>query len=288
MSPPPSSRATVTADGGVLTIHLPPSGFARSWWRVLVCVALLVGVTAMASACASFLLRADGWVERCFCVAVLGLCVFGYRPIVLLVTRYHLAAGVVRGTVVAGSGRLYVHERRVLRACEHVWDVGAIVCLDEEDGALCVLSDGRLTPMFAGRDPLELCWLAQTLRSHLHVGADPTGGPDEIVVSVHLPGWSLRRGFLLLEQGRIRLRPRFQPLDGLVLRAGSHTGRGFSLTAGTLGVEPDDVRWGIAEGGQAVLRIWLRVPEEDEPLALELSSDRPGDLREGMARFWMG
>ena len=60
----------------------------------------------------------------------------------------------------------------------------------------------------------------------------------------------------------------------------------ISLTAGTLGVEPDDVRWGIAEGGQAVLRIWLRIPEEAEPVALELYCDQPDDLRAGMARFW--
>ena len=283
---PASSRATVTADGDALTVYLPPGGFARSWSQGLVCLALVLGVTALASASVSFLLRADGWVDRVVWVMVLGLCMLIIRPIVLLVTGYHVATGLGRGTVVAGAGRLYVHERPVFRACEHVWDVGAIDCLDEEEGALCVLSGGRLVPMFAGRDPLELRWLAQRLRSHLQVGADPRGMPGEIVVSFHLPGWSLRRGFLLLEPGRIRLRPRFQPLEGLVLRPGSHVGGVFSLTAGTLGVEPDDVRWGIAEGGQAVLRIWLHVPEEADPLALELSCDQPGDLRAGMARFW--
>ena len=286
---PASSRATLTADGDALTVHLPPGGFARTWSQGLVCLALLVGVTALAGTGVSFLLRADGWVDRVVWAAVLGLCMLVIRPIVLLVSGHHLATGVGRGTVVAGAGRLYVHERPVLRAREHLWDVGAIDCLDEEEGALCVLSGGRLVPMFAGRDPDELRWLAEVLRLHLHVGADPRGFPGEIVVSFHLPQWpTCRRGFLMLEPGRIRLRPRFRPLEGLILRPGTHTGgpTRFSLTAGTLGVEPDDVRWGIAEGGQAVLRIRLHVPEEVEPLALELSCDRPGDLRAGMARFW--
>ena len=175
----------------------------------------------------------------------------------------------------------------LLRAREHIWDVGEIVCLDEEEGALCVLSRGRLEPLFAGRELAELRWLAETLRVHLHVSADPPGTPGEIAVGFHLPGWpTTRRGFLLLEPGRIRLRPRFRPLEGLVLRPGSHNGGVFSLTAGTLGVEPDDIRWGIAEGGQAVLRIWLRAPEETEPIALELSCDLPSELRAGVARFW--
>ena len=288
MSPtqPASSRATLTPDGDALTVYLPPSGFARSWSQGLVCLALIVGITVLASASVSFLLRADGWVDRVVWGAVLGLCVLVIRPIVLLVTGYHLASGLGRGTLVVRAGRLYVHERRVLRAREHVWDVGEIACLDEEEGALCVLSGGRLEPLFAGRDPLELRWLAQTLRLHLHVSADPPGMPGEILVSFQLSGCSLRRGFLILEPGRIRLRPRFQPLEGLVLRPGAHAGGVFSMTAGTLGVEPDDVRWGIAEGGQAVLRIWLHVPEEADPLALELSCDQPGDLRAGLARFW--
>lgn len=288
MSPtqPASSRATLTADGDALTVYLPPSGFARSWSQGLVYLALLVGITALASASVSFLMRADGWVDLVVWGAVLGLCMLVIRPIVLLVTGYHLASGLGRGTIVVRAGRLYVHERRVLRAREHVWDVGEIACLDEEEGALCVLSGGRLVPLFAGRDPLELRWLAQTLRLHLHVSADPPGMPGEILVSFRLPGCSLKGGFLILEPGRIRLRPRFQPLEGLVLRPGAHAGGMFSLTAGTMGVEPDDVRWGIAEGGQAVLRIRLHVPEEADPLALELSCDQPGELRAGMARFW--
>lgn len=292
---PPTSNAHVEPARDGLTIVLTPIGPARWWQDWLVSLTLAGGLTTFASLAVVQLTRAEGWVDWLTWLTGLGLCLLVLRPVCLLVSQRLLERSLSRGTFVVEGRRLYLHRRVLFRGNERVWDEGSIVALDEEEGGLCILQPGLLETFFQGRDVEELRWLASLLRDALEVPADPPRLEGEIAVGYRLPAWPReRRGFVHVLPGEIRLRPRFVLALGLVIRPAGAVRENWtgvlldSLGAGSLAVQPEDVRWGIAEGGDQVLRIWLHEQEAGEPVPLEIITEEVEPLRRGLVRFWEG
>jgi hypothetical protein len=117
------------------------------------------------------------------------------------------------------------------------------------------------------------------------VPANPPGLDDELPVLYRLPDWpEPRPGFVLVEPGLFRLRPRFSVTTGLVLRPAGAARLVDRFGIGSLAVGPDDFRWGVADG-QEVLRVWPRDGEAGEPWPLEITSPEVEELRARLGRF---
>jgi hypothetical protein len=286
MERPATSRAVAAPNGDGVTITLPPQGVRRFWrlWcgyvGVILCQTLLAGLLAAKTA------LAGGWPGRLLWGGALAAGVALLRFPTAKLTRIVFDFSLGQGTLKASRRRLSLSWRVWFHRSEQVWDAASIVALDEEAGTLCVLADGRLDRFFDGRDPGEIRWIAEVLRSALDVPASPPPLTAEAPVRYRLAGWSEPvGGFALIEPGQLCLRPRFRLDAVLVLRPAEERTFWSGGMPDGVAVERDDVAWGVGDGGQRVLRVWLYT-RPGEAVALEISSPNVKELAAKLERFW--
>ncbi|MFO0844502.1 MAG: hypothetical protein U0797_19245 [Gemmataceae bacterium] len=215
---------------------------------VVFCEAVLAGLLAAKAALAS------SWRSRLLWGGLLATGVAILRFPTGRLTRLVFDFSLGQGTLTASRRKLSLSWRVWFHRWERAWDAESIVALDEEVGTLCILADGRLDRFFDGRDPEEIRWAAEVLRSALGVPASPPPLTAEVPVRYRLAGWpEPLGGFALVEPGQLCLRPRFR-LDAVLVLCPAEKERTFwsgGMPDG-VAVERDDVAWGVADGGQRV------------------------------------